>query len=216
VEVVEAVGLGKRFGLDWGLRNVTLSLSEGLHVLMGPNGSGKTTFLKLVVGLLRPTTGYVKVFGLDPRKDFSLLSKKVSFMFEGLPLPWWMSGEEFAELVFSTRESSPMAAELASSLAVKAYWRKLPLAYSSGMKKRLQLTIALGCEAELYVLDEPFTLLDSASLSKVLSAVRELSLKGKTLLVATHFLPEGFMDMASSIIKFHNGMIVEFQRLEAT
>lgn len=209
MEIVRAVSLSKKFGRDWGVRNVNLSLGEGLHVLLGPNGSGKTTFLKLVVGMLKPTSGYIRVFGLDPRRDVSKLSNKVSFAFEGLPLPWWLSGEEFAEHIFSVREPSRQLEKLLSSLGVENYWKKTPLAYSSGMKKRLQLALALGCDAELYVLDEPFTLLDASSIEAITAFIREAVSSCKTFLVATHFLPEGFTEMASTIVRFLDGSVVE-------
>jgi len=210
--VVEAVSLSKRFGFDWALRNVSLRLEKGLHLLMGPNGSGKTTFLKLAVGMLRPTSGSIRVLGLNPLRDFRKLAGRISVMFEGTPLPWWLTGAEFVELVLSARRRSAIAEELFSSLAVEEYWGRYTFTYSSGMKKRLQLAAALGLEAELYVLDEPFTLLDEHSLDIVTGFIRKLS-SSATILIATHFVPKGIEEVASSIVRFHNGSIIGIERV---
>lgn len=210
--VVEAVSLCKRFGFDWALRDVNLRLEKGLHLLMGPNGSGKTTFLKLAVGMLKPTSGSIRVFGLDPWRDFGKLAGRVSVMFEGTPLPWWLTGVEFAEQVLRARRRSAIAEELFSSLAIEEYWERYTFTYSSGMKKRLQLAVALGLEADLYVLDEPFTLLDEQSLEVVTRFISELS-SNATILIATHFVPKSIEEIAGSIVRFHNGRIIGIDRV---
>jgi len=210
--VVEAVSLSKRFGFDWALRDVSLRLGKGLHLLMGPNGSGKTTFLKLTAGMLRPTSGSIRVLGLNPWRDFRKLACRISVMFEGTPLPWWLTGVEFVEQVLSARMRSAIAEELFSSLAIEEYWGRYMFTYSSGMKRRLQLAIALGLEAELYVLDEPFTLLDEHSLDIATGFIRKLS-SSATILIATHFVPKGIEEAAHSIVRFQNGRVVSLDRV---
>jgi len=212
--VVEANSLSKRFGFDWALRDVSLRLGRGLHLLMGPNGSGKTTFLKLAVGMLRPTSGSIRVLGLNPWRDYGKLARRISVMFEGTPLPWWLTGAEFVEQVFSARRRSAIAEELFSSLAIEEYWGRYAFTYSSGMKKRLQLAIALGLEAELYVLDEPFTLLDEHSLDILTGFIRKLSSRA-TILIATHFVPKGIEEETSCIVRFQNGRVVGVERVQA-
>jgi len=207
VEVVVAENLSKRFGFTWALRGVSLKLGGGLHLLLGPNGSGKTTFLKLAVGMLKPTSGLVRVLGLDPWRDYAKLSAKLSFAFEGLPLPWWVSGKAFIERLASMR-GSILLRSVAEELGVTAYWHRLPFTYSSGMAKRLLLLLALGFEAEVYVLDEPFTLLDREAVRLVSRKLRELAESGKTILVATHYVPKELEDAISTLTRFENGEII--------
>jgi ABC-type multidrug transport system ATPase subunit len=211
VEVVVAENLSKRFGFTWALRGVCLKLGGGLHLLLGPNGSGKTTFLKLAVGMLKPTSGLVRVLGLDPWREWPELSKRVAFAMEGAPLPWWMSGRSLLRELCSMRGSPFSGVErLAGELGVAGYWERPILTYSSGMAKRLHLLAALGFEADLYALDEPFTLVDKATIAKLVQLLEELRSGGRTLLVATHYLPEGLE--ADTIVRFEDGRVVSVEK----
>ncbi len=84
---LSAHGLGKRFGSTWALRDCTLDIPVGsVTALVGPNGAGKTTLLQLAVGLIRPTTGELRVLGLVPRDDASALLPRVAFVAQDHPL----------------------------------------------------------------------------------------------------------------------------------
>ncbi|MEM0024060.1 MAG: ABC transporter ATP-binding protein [Thermofilaceae archaeon] len=209
MEVVVAENLTKRFGFTVALKGVNLKLRPGLHLLLGPNGSGKTTFLKLVVGMLKPSSGRIRVLGLDPWRDYVKLSERVSFAFEGLPLPWWVTGREFLRALASMRGGASRLNEAADLLGVSSYWGKLPFTYSSGMAKRLILLTALAFDAQLYVLDEPFTLLDRETVNAVVGECARLVEEGRTLLVATHYIPPGLSGVAESLIRFEGGEVVE-------
>jgi len=212
MEVVVAENLSKRFGFTWALRDVSLKLGEGLHLLLGPNGSGKTTFLKLALGMLKPTSGLVRVLGLDPWREWPKLSERVAFAMEGAPLPWWMSGRALLAELCSMKGSPFTGVEkLARELGVSGYWDRLILTYSSGMAKRVLLLTALGFEAELYVLDEPFTLVDRATIDKLVQLLKELRSSGRTVLVATHYLPEGLE--ADTLVRFEDGRVVSVERV---
>lgn len=209
MEVVIAEGLWKRFGFTVALKDVSLRLDKGLHLLLGPNGSGKTTLIKLAAGMLKPSKGRIRVLGLDPWKSYAELSDKVAFAFEGLPLPWWLSGRSFLESVARMRGGSSKLFEAASELGVKAYWERPPLTYSSGMAKRLLLLLALGFEAEVYLLDEPFTLLDREAVARVSKMITALASEGRTVIVATHYVPRGFAEAVASLTRLESGEVVE-------
>ncbi|MCD6563411.1 MAG: ABC transporter ATP-binding protein [Thermoproteales archaeon] len=207
--IISLENVWKRFGVDLALRDITLKLGHGLHLVVGPNGSGKTTLLKLIVGMIKPTKGSVKVFGLDPWKYYYRLRGKIAFAFEGLPLPWWMSGKEFVESVcmLGGYDIKKMV-EVSEDLGVTEYWQKSIGSYSSGMKKRLLLLLSFGIKAELYVLDEPFTLIDEKTLNRVIDLMSELKKLGKILLIATHYIPEKIRKEADTIVKISRGSIV--------
>ncbi|OYT31555.1 MAG: ABC transporter ATP-binding protein, partial [Thermofilum sp. ex4484_79] len=79
--------------------------------------------------------------------------------------------------------------------------------YSSGMKKRFLLLLSFGIKAELYVLDEPFTLIDEETLNKIVNLISELKKLGKTLLIATHYIPEKIRKEADTIVKLSRGSV---------
>mgnify|MGYP000027956550 FL=1 len=212
MEVVVAENLSKRFGFTWALRGVSLKLGRGLHLLLGPNGSGKTTFLKLALGMLKPTSGLVRVLGFDPWREWPELSKRAAFAMEGAPLPWWMSGRALLSELCSMRGFPFANAEkLAGELGVSGYWERPILTYSSGMAKRVLLLTALSFEAELYALDEPFTLVDKATIAKLMRMLEELKSSGCTILVATHYLPEGLE--ADTLVRFEEGRVVSVENI---
>ena len=190
------------------MRGVTLELSRGLSLILGPNGSGKTTFLKLVVGMLRPSGGRITVLGRDPWRHRSYLSSKVSFMFEGSPIPWWLSGREFLlELVRLRGEEGRRMLEVVRALGIDDYWDRHALTYSSGMRKRVLIASALGFNADLYVLDEPFSLLDSSSIEVVSELVLDLVESGKNVLVASHHFPRKLLEEADAQVLLNNGRV---------
>lgn len=214
MEVVRAENLSKSFGFTWALKDINLSLGKGVHLLLGPNGSGKTTFLKLAVGMLRVTRGSIRILGLDPWRQWPELASKVSFAMEGAPLPWWMTGRELLRELCSMKGCSEVRLEkLASELGVTGYWGSSILTYSSGMGKRILLLTAFLAEVELYVLDEPFTLIDRITIDHVIKLITELRDTGSTFLLATHYIPEAFQGLADTFIRFEGGRVVSVERM---
>ncbi|MEM1929403.1 MAG: ABC transporter ATP-binding protein [Thermofilaceae archaeon] len=213
MEVVRAEGLSKRFAFTWALRDVNLSLGRGVHLLLGPNGSGKTTFLKLAIGMLRATSGRIRVLNLDPWRQWPQLAARVSFAMEGAPLPWWMTGRDFLRELCSMKGVGEGRLEkLAAELGVDGYWGSSILTYSSGMAKRVLLLTAFLAEAELYVLDEPFTLIDRPTIARVTKLIAELRDSGSTFLIATHYIPGDFEGLADTIVRFEDGRVVSVEK----
>lgn len=206
MEMIVAEHLWKRFGATVALRDVSVKIGGGLHLLLGPNGSGKSTFLKLVVGFLRPTRGRLTVLGYTPWRDYARLQGKIAFAFEEMPLPWWETGREFIETYCGLRGCDEgMLAEAARRLGVLEYWERPIYRYSSGMKKKLLLLLALGVRADIYVLDEPFTLLDRRSLEEVCRLIPQLP--GGTTLIATHIVPDPIRELEPAVLEFSEGTI---------
>lgn len=205
--LVELRSVYKRYGATWALRGVTLVVERGgMCLLKGPNGSGKTTLLKIINGMARPTRGAVKVYGLDPWRSYPRVGRHISFLYEGVPLPWWMSGRSLIKWVSSLGRAERFE-EVARKLGVHRYWERPASTYSSGMKKRILLLLSLGLEAEIYLLDEPFTLIDSDTLSKVVDMIRSLHEEGATLIVSSHMPVKEVEKEADQVVYLYNGSV---------
>ena len=188
---VVAERLVKRFGYTVALKGVTFTASKGLTLIVGPNGSGKTTLLKILAGLVKPTSGRVTVLGLNPWTERSRLMSRASIAIEGYPLPWWMNGRELARHV-SRLWRVPLESLLESlqHLGVTGYWDKKIIGYSSGMRKRLSLALGLVGDRELYIVDEPFSNLDTGSVRAVVERINGLAMES-SVIMATHIVPPG-------------------------
>ena len=158
--VIEANGLGKRYGSRWGLADCTLCVPAG-HVtgLVGPNGAGKTTLLHLVTGMIAPTTGTITVAGAQPAVSAAQLAR-VGFVAQDAPI---YAGFSVADhLKFGAHLNPGWDRRLA-----QVRIRKLGLdpgqkagKLSGGQRAQLALTLALAKRPELLILDEPVASLD--------------------------------------------------------
>jgi len=205
--ILEALNVWKLFGPTVALSDVTLSLERGLHVIAGPNGSGKTTLLKLWAGLIKPSRGRVSTLGIDPYYNRSKLMSRIGVAFEDVALPWWTTAIDYLRFV-SERKGARWGdvRELASTLGVDAYWGKSIRSYSSGMRKRVVLLQALIGDPEVLLLDEPYTLLDKSSISRVNAILLKAAREGRAVIVATHI----FTDLeynADSLTILFNGTL---------
>ena len=189
--VVVAEGVVKRFGWTVALNNVSFRAYKGLNLVVGPNGSGKTTLLKIMAGLLRPSRGRVRVLGLDPWRYRSRLLSTASMAIEGYPLPWWMSGREFARHV-SRLWGVPFESLMESFeyFGVTDYWERPLRGYSSGMRKKVHLAVGLVLGRSLYIVDEPFSYLDQASIELAVQRINRLA-REASIVMATHIVPPG-------------------------
>jgi ABC-2 type transport system ATP-binding protein len=191
MNVVEARGLGKRYGGKWALRECSLAIPAG-HVaaLVGPNGAGKSTFLNLAVGLVAPSAGCVRVLGGRPAGSPAALDG-IAFVAQDTPLYRSLSAADMLNLTRSLNRSFDLAAakgrlaELGIALDRKA--GKL----SGGQQAQLALTLALARRPRLLVLDEPVAMLDPIArhdfMATVLAAVAE---DGVSVLLSSHVLAE--------------------------
>jgi ABC-2 type transport system ATP-binding protein len=195
MNVIEASGLGKRYGGTWALRECTLAIPAG-HVaaLVGPNGAGKTTLLKLATGLAAPSAGVVTVIGgLPPGSPAAL--DGIAFVAQDTPLYKNLSAADMLHLTrnlnrrFDQRYAEARLAELGIPLNRRA--GKL----SGGQQAQLALTLALARRPRLLVLDEPVAMLDPVArhdfMATVLAAAAEYGeLGGVSVVLSSHVLAE--------------------------
>ena len=191
MNVVEASGLGKRYGGTWALRECTLAIPDG-HVaaLVGPNGAGKTTLLNLAVGLATPSAGRVTVLG--GRAPGSLVALDgIAFVAQDAPLYKNLSVADMLHVTrnlnhrFDQGYAEARLAELGIPLNRKAG------RLSGGQQAQLALTLALARRPRLLVLDEPVAMLDPVARHDFMAIVLTAALDdGVSVLLSSHVLAE--------------------------
>jgi ABC-2 type transport system ATP-binding protein len=194
---VQARGLRKVFGRTIAVDSVDLDVPTGAVLgVLGPNGSGKTTVIRMLLGLCRPTAGSVYLLGAAMPEQAGEALPRVGALVEGPGFHPFLSGREnlmrcaaFEPLVPSSRMASIVDDALAR-VGLADAGRRAYRGYSLGMKQRLGLAAALLVPRELVVLDEPTNGLDPAGTREVRRIIAELHAAGSTVLVSSHLLPE--------------------------
>jgi ABC-2 type transport system ATP-binding protein len=205
--VVEFADVRRSFGAVVGLADLSLSVPAGsVTVLLGPNGSGKTTAVRTVTGALRPDAGAVRVFGLDPEVDGEAVRRRCGMVAAKPALYDRLSGRanlRYAARLWGMGDDAairPAAARfgIADALDLRVG------GYSTGMKTRLALARAVLHDPDLLLLDEPTSGLDPESSHAVLRLIDELAAGGKTVLMCTHLLLEA-EGLADQVVMLKEG-----------
>ena len=192
--VIETDALTKRFGDKLAVDRLTLSVEAGeVMGFLGPNGSGKTTTIRLLMGLLRPTSGSARILGRDCHADAVALKQVVGYLPDEPFLDPYLSGREVLELVaglhgFSAAEVRRRAAVSADEAGLGDAAGAYTVTYSFGIKKRLALAMALIHEPRVLILDEPTNGLDPRGAREMRDTIARLAASGHTVLMSTHLL----------------------------
>ncbi len=191
-----ADNLGKQFGDLWALRELDLHVPAGSVLgLLGHNGAGKTTALRILTTLSKPTTGRAFVAGLDVTKHPLEVRSRIGVAAQQSTVDGLMSGRANLEMVGRLFHMSPQAAkkrasELLERLDLVDAADRLAKTYSGGMRRRLDLGASLVASPEVIFLDEPTTGLDPRSRNDLWDFLRELVAEGATVLLTTQYLEE--------------------------
>lgn len=190
---IEIANLEKRFGAKVAVRSLTLAIAEGeVFGLLGPNGAGKSTTLRLVLGLLAPTGGRVQVLGRTIRVG-TPMSGDVGAMIDRPALYPHLNADEHLSLAAWMAGRRALPEQRASQLQLVGLDprdRRPARAYSTGMKQRLGLGIALLLRPRVLVLDEPTDGLDPTGIVDVRQLINRLREDGVTVLLSSHLLTE--------------------------
>ncbi|MCK4240611.1 MAG: ABC transporter ATP-binding protein [Candidatus Atribacteria bacterium] len=189
--IIETEGLTKYYGPILGIKDLNLQVKRGeIFGYLGPNGAGKTTTIKLLLDLIHPTKGRVKIFGLDAHRDTLEIRKKIGYMTVDFSLYENMTGEEF--LIFCQSFYSNKDKRFKEKL-IKKFEIKMEgkiKTYSHGTKQKLALAQALLHQPELLILDEPTIGLDPLMQNVFLNLIKEQKSEGKTIFMSSHILSE--------------------------
>jgi ABC-2 type transport system ATP-binding protein len=204
--VVELQGARKRYGAVEALRGVDLVIGRGEVVAMlGPNGAGKTTSISLMLGLRRPTSGRVRLFGLDP--DDRRARSRAGVMLQESGVPGVLTVRELIDL-FRAYYPRPLPAERVVALAGledKARARVNQL--SGGQRQRLYFALAVCGDPEVLFLDEPTVGMDVEARQAFLRSIRELAGAERTIVLTTHYLEEADA-LARRIVVIDHGVVI--------
>jgi ABC-2 type transport system ATP-binding protein len=187
--VLETNNLTKHYGNIQALRHLTLSIPKGtVFGILGPNGSGKTTMLGLIMDILRPTAGTISLFGETPHADHR---KKIGTLLETPNFYHYLSAVENLKIAAAIKQiRNPDIDGVLQK--VNLYQRRDSKfqTYSLGMKQRLAIASCLLGDPEIMVFDEPTNGLDPVGIAEIRDLIRRLASEGKTIIMASHLLDE--------------------------
>lgn len=215
---IKVDNLTKKFRDHQALSGVSFTVPADVRCVgfLGPNGSGKTTAIRIMTGLLRPTSGNVTVAGVDVLADPDAIRSKIGYVEQHPALIPWMTGMEFLEFTgrlfrLSSSDVRNRARELLERVGISDAANRKIGGYSGGMKKRLGIAQALMGRPEIVFLDEPVAEMDPIGRAEVLQLLEELK-KDTTLFMSSHIL-EDIERTADRIIIMNQGAIREISTL---
>ena len=191
--VIETKKLTKIYGEQTAVNSVNLHVKPGrIYGLLGRNGAGKTTIMKMILGLTPITSGEVDVFGQNIKGHEKRIYPRIGAIIETPGFYPNLTGTENLE-IFAKLRGTPQPNAVKNALEVVGLPykdKKLFSKYSLGMKQRLGIANAILHDPELLILDEPFNGLDKQGAGEVCELLRGLKERGKTILIAAHNMLE--------------------------
>jgi ABC-2 type transport system ATP-binding protein len=202
--------VSRRFGKTDALREVSLSVARGeMFGLIGPDGAGKTTMIRIVCGLLPADTGRARTLGLDPVRDHRALTDSIGYLSQRFSLYGDLSVDEnvafFAE-IHGVRDYAAKRDRLLTITGLAPFKSRLASRLSGGMKQKLALACTLVHEPEMVVLDEPTTGVDPVSRREFWKLLSEFLAQGITIVMATPYLDEA--ERCSRVALLHEGRLL--------
>jgi polyether ionophore transport system ATP-binding protein len=190
-EAIRIEGLVKTFGPVRALDSLDLTVRTGeVHGFLGPNGSGKTTTIRVLLGLLRADAGSVRMLGGDPWRDAVALHGRLAYVPGDVTLWPGITGGEVIDLLGQLRGGLDRPRRDALLERFDLDPRKKARTYSKGNRQKVALIAALASDAELLLLDEPTSGLDPIMESVFQQCIHEIKQEGRTVLLSSHILAE--------------------------
>ena len=213
MSAISLVDVVKRYGATEALSAFTLDVQPGeMFGLIGPDGAGKTTAIRLMCGLLHPDAGRVRVLGLDPAREHRRLTERVGYLSQRFSLYGDLTIDEniafFAE-VHGVRQYQRRRDQLLEMTQLTPFRRRLADRLSGGMKQKLALACTLVHEPDLILLDEPTTGVDPVSRREFWKLLSEFLAHGVTILMATPYLDEA--ERCARVALVHEGRVLAME-----
>ncbi len=192
--MLEVCGLTKRFDGVPAVQDVSFTLSPGeILGYIGPNGSGKTTTVKMIIGLLEPSEGEIRFEGRSIIEDLPAFQARIGYVPEEPHLYPYLSGREYLQLAGRLRglPRSVLETKIDEFLRLFSLWddRDCPVsAYSKGMRQKILLSAALLHDPDLLILDEPLSGLDVGAALVLRELLARLAAQGRMILYSSHVL----------------------------
>ena len=213
--VLELKNVSKTFGRRKVLDNISLNVKEGeIYGFLGPNGSGKTTTIKIILHLIDSDSGIIKVNGFDTKKQFEQAMEYIGGIVENPDMYRYMSGIDNLKLHARLRNIDKKRIDEVLKL-VELNGRECDKVrkYSLGMKQRLGLALTLLHRPKVLILDEPTNGLDPAGIKKLRDILKQVAHKeGVAVFVSSHILAE-MQQMCDKVAVLDNGKIVKVEEI---
>ncbi len=205
----------KQYGKFTAVNDISFAVKPGeVFAFLGPNGSGKTTTLKTIIGLNIPTSGRVLVNGMDVHLFPKETRNTMSYLPQRVVFPENLSAREVTRFYSSLRNiSKSVADEALSKAGFNGFSDKLVSEFSGGMIQRLGLTVISIPDAPILLLDEPTANLDPQGVKQFRDFILEQKAKGKTIIFSTHLLAEA-EQLADRVAIFVSGKLAALESIE--
>lgn len=195
------------------LKDFSASFTDGINAVCGPNGSGKTSLLRVLKGLVKASSGTIVVDGQDLSRSTSARLARIGLVFQDADVQ--TVGEsvekdiEFgpANLGWSREKTESVTNRVIELLGMEEYRKKRPQVLSGGEKRCLAIAGVLAMESRIILMDEPFANLDLASVQKVLSAVVQLKAQGICVVIVSHETDK-FLSLADNVVVMDRGQCI--------
>ena len=210
---IEACGLTKRYGEQTVVDAVDLRVEPGrVHALLGPNGSGKTTTVRMLATLLRPDAGSARIAGYDIARETTEVKKRIGSVGQFHAVDPRLTGLENLTMFgrmngIPARRARTHAGELLERFDLGAAADRLARDYSGGMRRRLDIVAAMVVRPAVLFLDEPTTALDPRSRNQIYGYVEEFVNQGTTVLLTTQYLDEADR-LADNVTILDSGRVI--------
>ena len=209
--MLESRELTKKFGAKTAVDNVSLSMEPGhVYAMLGPNGSGKTTWMKMAAGLVKPTSGEVffngNPVGIESRKDVAYMSTEPYFYD-------WMTIEAAGKYYSDFFEDFSMENFLIMLREMDLNEKDKIRTLSSGMVAKMKIALTLARNAKVYMLDEPFNGIDLLARDEIRSCILREAAPEKVLILSSHLVEE-MEAVADWAVFSRNGRLAEIRDLE--
>jgi ABC-2 type transport system ATP-binding protein len=191
---VSTTGLTRRFGDFLAVQNMNLSVDSGQFFgFLGPNGAGKSTTIKMLTGLLTPTSGSIQILGTDFAADPMAVKRQIGVVPEGLALFGRLTASEYLRFVgqmYGLDKATTLhrSEELLEFMSLAGETKKLITDFSHGMQKKLALAAAVIHGPKILFLDEPFEGVDAIAAGTLKQMLQGMIARGATIFLTSHVL----------------------------
>ena len=216
---ISTTGLTRRFGDLLAVDGVNLQVAPGQFFgFLGPNGAGKSTTIKMLTGLLAPTSGQIEILGLSLNTDPVNVKRQIGVVPEGMALFGRLTGSEFLNFAgrmygLDRTTAAQRAAELLEFMQLADQPKKLVTDYSHGMQKKLAMAAAVIHGPKVLFLDEPFEGVDAIAAGTLKAMLQGMIARGATIFLTSHVL-EIVERLCSHLAIIHHGRLVAQGSLE--
>lgn len=209
MEIITMHQITKSYGKTQALKGIDLSVREGdIYGFIGVNGAGKSTAIRILMGLLKPDGGHASVLGGDPFTDCVAIHRRLAYVPSDVTLWGNLSGGEVIDMIAGMRGTVNHERRSALLERFSLDPSKKCRSYSKGNRQKVALISALVSDVELYIFDEPTSGLDPWMEMVFQECIRDLAAKGRTVFLSSHILSE-VESICSRISIIRDGAIVE-------